>query len=366
MREERILTTEKRAAMSLRALYRDYGYQPFRMSRFEEYDFYARNKDFLVSDQIITFTDSRGKLMALKPDVTLSILKSGKDQPGCRQKLCYSENVFRVSSSSGQFREIMQAGLECIGDLDAYDSFEVVALAVKSLALLGKRSILNLSHLGLLNALLDGLGGDGRLKAEVSRCIAGRSVHELRALCRAAGCAEDQLRELCFFADLYAPLADAPALLAPCCESESARAALAELKTLQAMLRDEGLDRSVMFDFSVVNNRKYYNGLVFQGFLEGVAESVLAGGQYDRLMERMGRKASGLGFAVYLDRLEADRNEEEATDVDVLLLYSDAFKAAEKVRALRAAGKSVSAQRAVPEKLRWRDLIDLRGGESNA
>ena len=110
MREERILTTEERAAMSLRALYRDYGYQPFRMSRFEEYDFYARNKDFLVSDQIITFTDSRGKLMALKPDVTLSILKSGKDQPGCRQKLCYSENVFRVSSSSGQFREIMQAG----------------------------------------------------------------------------------------------------------------------------------------------------------------------------------------------------------------------------------------------------------------
>ena len=53
------------------------------MSRFEEYDFYARNKDFLVSDRIITFTDSRGRLLALKPDVTLSIIKSGSDRQGC-------------------------------------------------------------------------------------------------------------------------------------------------------------------------------------------------------------------------------------------------------------------------------------------
>ena len=47
------------------------------MSKFEEYDFYAVNKDFLVSDSVITFTDTNGKLMALKPD-TVRLFRGGE------------------------------------------------------------------------------------------------------------------------------------------------------------------------------------------------------------------------------------------------------------------------------------------------
>ena len=86
MWDETLLKGEERAMMALRSLYRSYGYRPFRMSRFEEYEFYMRNKDYLESGRIITFTDTDGKLMALKPDVTLSIIKNGVDEPGCRQK----------------------------------------------------------------------------------------------------------------------------------------------------------------------------------------------------------------------------------------------------------------------------------------
>ena len=102
--------------MELRSLYAGYGYRTYRMSRFEEYDLYAGSKDFLVSGNMITFTDTDGKLMALKPDVTLSIVRSIRD---CSKvsRICYDENVYRVSGSSGTVREIMQAGLECIGNL---------------------------------------------------------------------------------------------------------------------------------------------------------------------------------------------------------------------------------------------------------
>ena len=58
------------------SVFESYGYRQFRMSKFEEYDLYVRNKDFLLSDKIITFNDTNGKLMALKPDVTLSIIKN--------------------------------------------------------------------------------------------------------------------------------------------------------------------------------------------------------------------------------------------------------------------------------------------------
>ena len=71
--EDKALKADERFVFELRSLYRSYGYTHYRMSKFEEYDLYVRNKDFLSSSGIITFTDTNGKLMALKPDVTLSI-----------------------------------------------------------------------------------------------------------------------------------------------------------------------------------------------------------------------------------------------------------------------------------------------------
>ena len=103
MLDEGILKTEERAAITLRTLYSKYGYQPYKMSKFEEYDLYARNKDFLVSDSVITFTDTTGKLMALKPDVTLSIIKNYQDEPGVTQRVYYNENVYRVSDETHQY-----------------------------------------------------------------------------------------------------------------------------------------------------------------------------------------------------------------------------------------------------------------------
>jgi ATP phosphoribosyltransferase regulatory subunit len=49
---------------------------------------------------------------------------------------------------------------------------------------------------------------------------------------------------------------------------------------------------------------RYYNGIVFQGYVPGVPSCVLSGGSYDRLLKRMGKKGRGIGFACYLDKLE--------------------------------------------------------------
>ena len=77
---ENMMTKMERTSLSLRSLYKKYGYLPYKMSKFEAYDLYVRNKDFLRSDGVITFNDTDGKLLALKPDVTLSIIKNGSDE----------------------------------------------------------------------------------------------------------------------------------------------------------------------------------------------------------------------------------------------------------------------------------------------
>ena len=89
--KEDIIKNDEKAIFTLRSLYQKYGYRQYKMSKFEEYDLYARNKDFLVSDSVITFTEPGGRLMALKPDVTLSIIKNSQD--GVLNKVYYNERL---------------------------------------------------------------------------------------------------------------------------------------------------------------------------------------------------------------------------------------------------------------------------------
>ena len=45
--DEELFTFSEKLVLELKQLYRSCGYQPYRMSKFEEYDLYAEYKDFL-------------------------------------------------------------------------------------------------------------------------------------------------------------------------------------------------------------------------------------------------------------------------------------------------------------------------------
>ena len=341
MAEELKLKGEEKVTMDLRSLYTSYGYRPYKMSRFEEYDLYAGNKDFLVSGNVITFTDTDGKLMALKPDVTLSIVKSVKDVKGAVSRICYDENVFRVSGKSGTFREIMQAGLECIGDVSSVELAEVVSLAQKSLSVISDRSVLTISHMGIVEGFIRELTEETKQKA--LNAMASRNVPELKSM------GLDKLAELAGLTgsneEIYARLR----------EMAADSASIDELKAIVSVLDQD----RVRIDFSVLGGMKYYNGITFRGYVDGVPTAVLSGGQYDKLMKRMGKKSRAVGFAVYLDALERlleDRNE---FDVDVVLLYKDTddgVAVLKKAAAIRENGSSVAVLRSVPETLRCKEV----------
>ena len=153
---DELMQKSERTVLGLQQMYLDAGYAPYRMSKFEEYDLYADNKDFLISDNVITFTDTSGRLMALKPDVTLSIVKNLGDRPDEVQKVFYRENVYRVSRGTGSYKEMLQAGLECIGKVGRAELLEVIRLAAQSLAQISARSVLALSSLDVIEEAMAG------------------------------------------------------------------------------------------------------------------------------------------------------------------------------------------------------------------
>ena len=77
-----------------------------------------------------------------------------------------------------------------------------------------------------------------------------------------------------------------------------------ELETAVSVFEGTPYYDSVRIDFSVTADVNYYNGIIFKGFVRGVPESVLTGGQYDKLMKKMGKSDRAVGFAVYIDLLE--------------------------------------------------------------
>ena len=362
MINEKLLKSEEKAMLTLRSLYKSYGYLPFKMNKFEEYDLYVKNKEFLVSDNVITFTDTSGKLLALKPDVTLSIIKNGADEQGTTQKVYYTENVYRPSGETRQYKEIMQAGLECIGKIGAYELYEVVLLAAKSLKSISESYVLEISHMGILSGLLDEIGGGADFDREILKCVKEKNSHEIAAVGEKYNVDEEKLEKLKKFIGIYGEPDRVIEKLAPICTDESSAEALETLKTISKMLEGCEEKKNIRFDFSIVNDMRYYSGIVFGGFVEGICESVLLGGQYGSLMQKMGRRSDAVGFAIYLDLLEGLGKDGEGFDVDVLLICKKGAKPeaiAAKVDALVAAGKSVSAQSAVPEKLRYKEIIEL-------
>ena len=308
--DDRVMNGQERISFRLRSLYSEYGYERYRMSKFEEYDLYSRNKDFLFSDNVITFTDTNGRLMALKPDVTLSIVKNRKDTPGEIQKLYYHENVYRVSTAADGFREQTQVGIECMGDVDGACVSEVLKLAAESLKLCSEDFVLEVSHLDILSAFVDRIAPDDRVREQILVCAGEKNTHGIRQICRENGLAEGAEEPLTELLGLYgAPKAVLPKIRALAEENGVADEA-AELSRAVAGFTGTDMENRIQIDFSATGDMKYYNGIAFKGFISGIPGSVLSGGQYDHLMRRMGRKDRAIGFAVFLNMME--RLSEEA------------------------------------------------------
>ncbi len=350
------LTPTEKTVYALRSLYESYGYAQYKMNKFEEYDLYVRNKSFLLSDNIIAFTDTTGRLMALKPDVTLSIVKNSETESGVR-RVYYNENVYRVPRGGFSFKEIMQTGLECIGEIDDYNICEVLLLAAKSLFEISEDFVLDISHLGIISGIIDSMNLKGEIKGRLITAIGEKNPQGIDAVCRdglvdadkadilrslvsmKGGC--DEMLEILGGSEVY-PIAESFAEI---------------IRVLKATFGDK-----VRIDFSVVDDTRYYNGIVFKGFIKGIPTSVLSGGRYDRLMERMGKRSGAIGFAVYLDLLNMLQSDDGEYDADVFLQYGDGVSIEQTVKAadeLVRSGKRVICGKALPEKLKVKETVSI-------
>ena len=355
------LRRDEQVSLQLRSLYERHGYKKFRMGKFEEYDFYARNRDYLAGSSLLTFTDLDGKLMALRPDVTLSIVKRTKENQSASEKLYYTENVYRAAHSATEYKETYQIGIEHIGKVSAYTSLEMVSLAVRSLRLIDTGSRLSLSHTGFLSGLFEYLGIDKATEKAVRVCIEGKNRHGIAAMTKNS-LTNDQAEAIFAAMDISGSFGECIAKARAISKSRSMSDAIDELEMLYDTLGE--LKLNIGLDFSIPSDTQYYNGLIFCGYVKGVSKAVLSGGRYDNLMEKMGKKGKqAIGFALYFDELERFLNTQPPEPLDVVIIYDQSSclsTVADTVKLLTAEGKKVWAAESEPEGRLYRRLIRIQ------
>ncbi|MCQ4934880.1 MULTISPECIES: ATP phosphoribosyltransferase regulatory subunit [Anaerotignum] len=358
-----LLKKEEEVIFRLRALFEQFGYKQFKMSKFEEYDFYAENRSFLSCENILTFSGLDGKLLALKPDVTLSIVKNTKGNDKVPERVYYNENVYRVRKGWGEFKEIMQVGLEYIGEVDRYATLEVIRLAQKSLEIVSHDYIMDISHMGFVMGLIEELGLTISQNEALLKGISEKNIHSIQTLCKQFYVKEDIESALVSMASLYGSMDDCLEKAKALCLNEKMKLALEELEGVFLALKSNGGSEKMKLDFSVVNGMDYYTGIIFQGFINGVPSGILSGGRYDNLVHKLGKNCDAIGFAVYLDLLERYDTPQKEYDTDILLLYeenTDTGALLKAVEMLTDNGQSVMVQRQNNQTVKYRQLWSMK------
>lgn len=357
------LPTEARLPLELSKLYEQFGYQKYCMSKFEEYGFYSDNRDFLSTDGIIAFNNSAGKLMALKPDITLSIVKNARTLPHLKARYYYNENVYRIAEDTHDCKEIKQCGIELLGDVDSVATAEIVLLGLKSLEKIDSNFNLIISHIAFVSSALEDAGIKGEQRRKILGFIKRKNQHDMMLWCKENGIDKKIIDRLLKISSISGNLKEVLPALKELVTDNKTSAAYEELEGICNAIEGFDFFEKLRLDLSVLNHLDYYTGILLQGYVENSPSPVLSGGRYDSLAKKIRGDGGAFGFAVYLDGLNLHYPNKSEYDCDTVILYDKSDSALLKaVNELCEAGEKVRLEHEMPEGIKASRILKYING----
>lgn len=312
----------ERITRSVQQLFADRGYLPIETPTLEVMD--VMRAGGRLPGSPFKFFDSRGDLLAMRPDVTLQVARmcatrlSGQPGP---LRFRYTQRVFREAESKSQAeaREVTQMGIECIGESGPQADAEVIGLLTESLQVAGVQQFsLAVATVGVLRALLDRSGAPAIWKASVLEAYHTSNFVELDRL--TALNPADLGFDISGIAPAYASAIRALSRIHGGREAiERVRALVAPLGCIDGLddfektydlLAEAGLADRILVDFSVMSSFDYYTGIVFEAYSPYLGTELGSGGRYDNMISAYGESRPAAGFAFTLEQaMEASAKE---------------------------------------------------------
>ncbi len=260
------------------------------------------------------FFDENGELLALRSEMTVPIARlvaTRYAQVAPPHRFCYVAGAYRaVSPQRGEMREFLQAGVELIGASAADGTVEVIAVLEAALDAAGLGSaVIGLGDADLYRDLLGEYGLNEKAREGVLERLAAHDLVGLEAELEEAGVGTEQIATCLALSQLRGGaevLAQARGYGA-----EAAARAADRLDDVNQALGSRTGGHRVQFDFGLMRDLGYYNGVILEVYDPAVGHALGGGGRYDGLMQRFGLDLSAAGFALYLERVHTAQIEEQ-------------------------------------------------------
>ena len=320
-----------------REVFNLYGYEEIRTPMFEKTELFAHGvgqDTDIVGKEMFLLEDRRGRSLALRPEMTASVVRSvitnNHMQQNTHRRFYYIGPMFRYEQpQKGRFRQFYQIGAEYFGVSSPDADLEVLLMLRQFFQAVDLKAVsFQLNTIGcqtpecrpaFKSRLVEFL--ESKQDQLCENCQRRIHTNPLRVL----DCKEEQCIAL---------TADAPKIYEHVCE---------ECDTHFNELRKMMEDHEVEYDLNhkLVRGLDYYSRTVFEVYSDnlGAQNAAGGGGRYDGLFEIYGSPViPALGFALGLDRLAMLISELEAQPEGVFIIGHDRQAVTRLVAKTREAG----------------------------
>ncbi|MEE9224327.1 MAG: histidine--tRNA ligase [Thermoplasmata archaeon] len=286
-----------------------FGFREISTPIFERSELFIMRSGPEVVDQMYVFKDKGDRELALRPELTASVMRFFVDKLKNYPKplkIYYLGPCFRYERpQKGRYREFFQYGAELVGGGSLDSDVEIINLAISVVKRLGIKSFqLRLGNIGILRKLLEG-------SSDVNECLKFITTEKFDDL--SGRLAVDGLSDK---EDTILTLAKlkGPDVLQQVKETvgDDVPEEVEYLETLGGALKGYVTD-DIQFEPAMVRGLDYYTGMVFEVdcWELGAERQICGGGSYSLADLLGGEPIFSTGFAFGLDRMVLVLEEEE-------------------------------------------------------
>lgn len=330
----------------IRTVCATYNAKEIRTPVFEQTELFNRavgDTTDVVSKEMYTFEDKKGRSLTLRPEGTAGVVRSYVENklytsPDKITKLYYMGPMFRYERpQNGRQRQFHQFGVEMIGVESAYLDVECMTMAVTLVEALGLKGVK--LHINTL--------GDDETRDNYRKALVNHFEKHLDSLCN--DCKDRFLKNPLRILDCKVDSKHESMSTAPKMSDYLSDDAKKHFDKVCSLLND--LEIPYEIDNQLVRGLDYYCHTVFEVISNderlGNGATLGGGGRYNGLVEEIGGPSSpGVGFAFGMERLllalDSDLEEQEGLDIYVMPLDEQATEMSiQIVTMLRANGYRV-------------------------
>lgn len=265
---------------------------------FEDYDIVKQFGNPRSFVKLVTGNE----IKVLRPDITTNIMRNiiPKIEPNESYKLFYDGTVFR-SNASGMIKTTREMGVEWIGNGSIDADKDTILLALQVLETFGDEFVVEVGNSKFVDLILKDL--EVSVKEEIKSLIQEKNTSILQKRVNELVLSEETKQVLEIVLSLEGSMKDIKDNLEGLVLSPDIKQVIEEMTKLEQVILRSGYTKRVQFDLAMVAEWNYYDGVIFQGYMNGTYREILKGGRYDSLTKTFGQKVPAIGFMIDLERL---------------------------------------------------------------